>query len=76
MATDSYLTPNYSRSQSEIQGDLHKACLGAEHWEFSRQTDLLTRTSSHAPQSPRSRILNLAQWASALMGCRATELSY
>ncbi|GFY30383.1 uncharacterized protein TNCV_4066331 [Trichonephila clavipes] len=27
MATGSYLTPNYSRSQSEIQGDLHKlAC--------------------------------------------------
>ncbi|GFX23211.1 uncharacterized protein TNCV_4559931 [Trichonephila clavipes] len=24
MATGSYLTPNYSRSQSEIQGDLHK----------------------------------------------------
>ncbi|GFS48550.1 uncharacterized protein TNCV_309791 [Trichonephila clavipes] len=23
MATGSYLTPNYSRSQSEIQGDLH-----------------------------------------------------
>ncbi|GFW45355.1 hypothetical protein TNCV_4734621 [Trichonephila clavipes] len=24
MATGSYLTPNYSHSQSEIQGDLHK----------------------------------------------------
>ncbi|GFV47855.1 hypothetical protein TNCV_2369481 [Trichonephila clavipes] len=24
MATGSYLTPNYSRSQSEIQGDLHR----------------------------------------------------
>ncbi|GFS92010.1 hypothetical protein TNCV_1931721 [Trichonephila clavipes] len=24
MATGSYLTPNHSRSQSEIQGDLHK----------------------------------------------------
>ncbi|GFU86308.1 uncharacterized protein TNCV_369641 [Trichonephila clavipes] len=23
MATDSYLTPTYSRSQSEVQGDLH-----------------------------------------------------
>ncbi|GFW53524.1 hypothetical protein TNCV_4814301 [Trichonephila clavipes] len=27
MATGSYLTPNYSRSQSEIQGDLHKMSL-------------------------------------------------
>ncbi|GFV72820.1 DDE_3 domain-containing protein [Trichonephila clavipes] len=26
MATGSYLTPNYSRSQSEIQGDLHTVC--------------------------------------------------
>ncbi|GFX81823.1 hypothetical protein TNCV_2570231 [Trichonephila clavipes] len=24
MATGSYLTPTYSRSQSEVQGDLHK----------------------------------------------------
>ncbi|GFS49836.1 hypothetical protein TNCV_4344801 [Trichonephila clavipes] len=32
MATGSYLTPNYSRSQSEIQGDLHTVIVNLT-WE-------------------------------------------
>ncbi|GFX71660.1 hypothetical protein TNCV_2696481 [Trichonephila clavipes] len=30
MATGSYLTPTYSRSQSEVQGDLHKSLVYAD----------------------------------------------
>ncbi|GFW89378.1 uncharacterized protein TNCV_3966681 [Trichonephila clavipes] len=32
MATGSYLTPNHSRSQSEIQGDLHKYAGNGFRW--------------------------------------------
>ncbi|GFS63380.1 hypothetical protein TNCV_2309011 [Trichonephila clavipes] len=42
---------------------------------FSRQTDHLTGTSAHESQAPRSRLLSWAQYASALMGYRAIELS-
>ncbi|GFX30995.1 hypothetical protein TNCV_2024981 [Trichonephila clavipes] len=34
MATGSYLTPNYSRSQSEIQGDLHKLSVLSMHYHM------------------------------------------
>ncbi|GFS49822.1 hypothetical protein TNCV_4344751 [Trichonephila clavipes] len=42
----------------------------------SHHTDHLTRTSAHAPQGPRSRILSWAQQALTLMDCRASQLSY
>ncbi|GFW51455.1 hypothetical protein TNCV_4211331 [Trichonephila clavipes] len=40
MATGSYLTPNYSRSQSEIQGDLHNV-----GYQFSLDIVVLLATS-------------------------------
>ncbi|GFX16781.1 hypothetical protein TNCV_2517611 [Trichonephila clavipes] len=39
MATGSYLTPIYSRSQSEVQGDLHKTC----RYIVNEKTDDLLR---------------------------------
>ncbi|GFV65455.1 hypothetical protein TNCV_1081351 [Trichonephila clavipes] len=38
MATGSYLTPNYSRSQSEIQGDLHKVTVRFSSARFPEGT--------------------------------------
>ncbi|GFY15641.1 transposable element Tcb1 transposase [Trichonephila clavipes] len=36
MATGSYMTPTYSRSQSEVQGDLHKGSAFDQVSEFDR----------------------------------------
>ncbi|GFW45939.1 hypothetical protein TNCV_4496581 [Trichonephila clavipes] len=38
MATGSYLTPIYSRSQSEVQGDLHKCSKPQDRNSFDRRT--------------------------------------
>ncbi|GFX43134.1 hypothetical protein TNCV_2711781 [Trichonephila clavipes] len=43
MATGSYLTPNHSRSQSEIQGDLHNSTSLA-------MGNLVTRASDSRPE--------------------------
>ncbi|GFV04576.1 hypothetical protein TNCV_294531 [Trichonephila clavipes] len=48
MATGSYLTPNHSRSQSEIQGDLHKCIefeeeIRAEHLLFRKRRVLILK---------------------------------
>ncbi|GFW60644.1 hypothetical protein TNCV_569901 [Trichonephila clavipes] len=51
MATGSYMSPTYSRSQSEVQGDLHNSpeTLEACGTAISRLTlPLLTRTRSYA----------------------------
>ncbi|PRD31536.1 UNVERIFIED_CONTAM: Cacna1g [Trichonephila clavipes] len=45
MATGSYMTPTYSRSQSEVQGDLHIS-LVSSLWFLIEEKDNLTRTQS------------------------------
>ncbi|GFX65121.1 hypothetical protein TNCV_452591 [Trichonephila clavipes] len=63
MATGSFMTPIYSRSQSEVQGDLHKMSTKLA-WELnsggSRQTDHLTGPSAHAPRCPRESATKLS----------------
>ncbi|GFW61430.1 hypothetical protein TNCV_346781 [Trichonephila clavipes] len=39
MATGSYLTPNHSRSQSEIQGDLHKFMRARNYYAHPNMRD-------------------------------------
>ncbi|GFT53217.1 hypothetical protein TNCV_4233141 [Trichonephila clavipes] len=52
MATGSYLTPTYSRSQSEVQGDLHKVTSQIEVHEVHRgkrlnSTPTISRSFEH-----------------------------
>ncbi|GFW91256.1 histone-lysine N-methyltransferase SETMAR [Trichonephila clavipes] len=72
MATGSYLTPNHSRSQSEIQGDLHiltglesnRACVGYA-WPMncspSTPSQLSTGTSEGIAFCPTPVIENVAK---------------
>ncbi|GFX55500.1 hypothetical protein TNCV_267881 [Trichonephila clavipes] len=57
MATGSYMTPIYSRSQSEVQGDLHN-CLFPQSDRNSCEfaDDLGSTTSSSSSISPRTRL--------------------
>ncbi|GFW07226.1 hypothetical protein TNCV_3694191 [Trichonephila clavipes] len=58
MATGSYLTPNYSRSQSEIQGDLHNSPSGFLTQEnnssdFSQVLELFNTISNLVKKTPK-----------------------
>ncbi|GFU68011.1 hypothetical protein TNCV_2823541 [Trichonephila clavipes] len=56
MATGSYLTPTYSRSQSEVQGDLHKTdwnCTRKSIFTcFAQMSDRLPRLTQTYPIMP------------------------